>query len=68
MGSLFHNRVVTARTDIPQRTDIGAPIPYRQNKHVLFGQQDGRCGGYGSAFESATYRLNTAFLSSSQRR
>ena len=45
MGGLFHNRLVTARTDIPQRTDIEAPIPYRQNKHVLFGQQEGRCAG-----------------------
>ena len=41
MGELFHNRLVTARTDIPRRTDIDAPIPYRQNKHVLFGQQEG---------------------------
>ena len=36
MGDLFHNRLVTARTDIPRRTDIEAPRPYRQNKHVLF--------------------------------
>ena len=41
MGDLFHNRLVTARTDIPGRTDIDAPVPYRQNKHVLFGQQEG---------------------------
>ena len=45
MGGLFHNRLVTARTDIPRRTDIDAPVPYRQNKHVLFGQQEGRCNG-----------------------
>ena len=45
MGSLFHHGYVTARTDIPQRTDIDAPIPYRQNKHVLFGQQEGLCNG-----------------------
>ena len=45
MGSLFHDRLVTARTDIPRRTDIDAPIPYRKNKHVLFGRQEGRCGG-----------------------
>ena len=51
MGELFHNRLVTARTDIPRRTDIDAPIPYRQNKHVLFGQQEGRCAGCQSAFE-----------------
>ena len=45
MGDLFHNRLVTVRTDIPQRTDIEAPINYRKNKHVLFGQQEGRCSG-----------------------
>ena len=27
MGSLFHHRYVTARTDIPRRTDIEAPVP-----------------------------------------
>ena len=36
---------VTHRTDIPRRTDIDAPKNYRQNKHVLFGQQEGLCGG-----------------------
>lgn len=45
MGSLFHDRLVTTRTDIPQRTDIEAPKNYRQNKHVLFGQQEGQCKG-----------------------
>ena len=45
MGSLFHNRLVTARTDIPRRTDIDVPINYRKNKHVIFGQQEGRCAG-----------------------
>ena len=50
MGELFHNRLVTARTDIPRRTDILTPVPYRQNKHVLFGQQEGRCNGCRSEF------------------
>ena len=45
MGDLFHNRLVTARTDIPRRTDIDAPVPHRKNKYVLFSQQDGRCNG-----------------------
>ncbi len=45
MGDLFHSRFVTARTDIPRRTDIDAPIHYRQNKHVLYGQQEGCCAG-----------------------
>lgn len=45
MGNLFHNRLVTARTDIPRRTDINVPKNYRQNKHVLYGQQEGQCNG-----------------------
>ena len=45
MGDLFHDRLVTARTDIPRRTDIDAPVHYRKNKHVLFGQQEGQCNG-----------------------
>ena len=50
MGGLFHSRLVTARTDIPRRTDIEAPIPYRKQKHVLFGRQEGRCGGCKTEF------------------
>ena len=50
MADLFHNRLVTARTDIPRRTDIETLVPYRQNKHVLFGQQEGRCNGCRSEF------------------
>ena len=45
MGSLFHHGYVTTRTDIPRRTDIDAPKNYRQNKHVLYGQQEGECAG-----------------------
>ena len=45
MGDLFHDRLVTARTDIPRRTDILVPIPYRKQKHVLFGRQEGQCAG-----------------------
>ena len=45
MGDLFHSQLVTARTDIPRRTDIEKPINYRRNKHVLFGRQEGRCNG-----------------------
>ena len=45
MGSLFHHGYVTARTDIPRRTDIETPIPYRKQKHDLFGRQEGKCNG-----------------------
>ena len=51
MGDLFHYGFVTARTDIPRRTDIDAPKNYRQNRHVLYGQQEGRCRGCQSYFE-----------------
>ena len=42
--------LVTARTDIPHRTDVGTLPPYRQQKHVLFGQQEGRCNGCQTEF------------------
>ena len=58
MGNLFHNRLVTARTDIPRRTDIDAPVHYRQNKHILFGQQEGRCAGCRSAFEFRHFEVD----------
>ena len=45
MGSLFHHSYVTARTDTPRRTDIVAPIPYRKQKHDLYGRQEGKCTG-----------------------
>ena len=32
------------RDDVPRRTDIDAPVNYRQNKHVLYGQQEGMQG------------------------
>ena len=58
MGDLFHDRLVTARTDIPRRTDIDAPIPYRQNRHVLFGQQEGRCNGCGGEFPFRMFEVD----------
>ena len=42
--ALWASKVV-ARTDILRRTDIDAPKNYRKNKHVLYGQQEGRCKG-----------------------
>ena len=64
MGSLFHDRLVTARTDIPRRTDIDAPIPYRQNKHVLYGQQEGRCGGCRMDFPFKIFEVDHVIPSS----
>ena len=58
MGSLFYHGYVTARTDIPRRTDIEAPIPYRQNKHVLFGQQEGLCAGCKGDFPFRNFTID----------
>ena len=58
MGDLFHNRLVTARTDFTRCTDIDGPVPYRQNKHVLFGQQEGRCNGCRSEFPLLTLEVD----------
>ena len=44
IGPIYHS-MVTARTDFPRRTDLDQPINYRLNRHVLFGQQEGRCNG-----------------------
>ena len=58
MGSLFHHRFVTARTDIPRRTDVDAPKNYRENKHILYGQQEGRCGGCRTHFEFRHFEVD----------
>ena len=58
MGSLFHHGYVTARTDIPRRTDIDAPIPYRQNKHILFGRQEGICNGCRTEFPFRIFEVD----------
>ena len=58
MGRLFHHGYVTARTDIPRRTDIDAPVHYRQNKHVLFGQQEGLCGGCKMIFPFRNFTID----------
>ena len=58
IGRLFHHGYVTARTDIPRRTDIDAPVPYRQNKHVLFGQQEGLCAGCRGDFPFRNFTID----------
>ena len=49
---------VTARTDIPKRTDVDTPLPYRQNKHVLFGQQEGVCNGCKTEFPFRIFEVD----------
>ena len=58
IGSLFHYGFVTSRTDVPQRTDIDAPKNYRQNKHVLYGQQEGYCNGCQMHFQFKTLTVD----------
>ena len=50
MGNLFRNRLVTARTEIPSRTDIDVPVPHRKTMHVRFDQQEGQCNGCRNEF------------------
>lgn len=58
MGDLFHHGYVTTRADIPRRTDIDTPKNYRQNRHVLYGQQEGRCAGCRTHFEFRHFEVD----------
>ncbi|MXX32745.1 MAG: HNH endonuclease, partial [Chloroflexi bacterium] len=40
------------------RDDIEAPRNYRQNKHVLFGEHEGRCAGCASPFEFRHFEVD----------
>ena len=50
LGSLYRPDMVTARTDIPRRTDLGKLPNYRTHRHVLYGNQEGNCAGCGTHF------------------
>ena len=40
------------RTDVPRRTDLVDEVrEYQNDKHVLYGQQEGHCNGCGGTFE-----------------
>ena len=58
MGDLFHYGFVTARDDIPQRTDLDAPKDYRTHKHVLYGEQEGQCNGCRTHFEFRHFTID----------
>ena len=58
LGDLFHHGFVTARDDIPQRTDIDTPKDYRTHKHVLYGEQEGQCAGCRSFFEFRHFTID----------
>ena len=46
-GPLFRRFVPILRTDTPNRGDINDPsrVCAQSDKHVLYGQQEGRCNG-----------------------
>ena len=48
---LFSNFTPVKRIDVPKRTDLGELPNYRTHKHVLFGKQEGKCGGCRSLFQ-----------------
>ena len=45
LGSLYRPNMITAREDIPIRTDLGELPNYRTHKHTLYGKQEGICAG-----------------------
>ena len=55
---LFHNFVPIRRTDVPKRTDLGELPNYRTHKHILFGKQEGMCGGCRSTFPFRNFTVD----------
>ena len=49
---------VTHRSDVPQRTDLGALPHYRTHKHTLFGRQEGNCAGCHQAFPFRNFTID----------
>ena len=51
IGAMFHQRYVTVRDDIPQRTDLG-PLPAAPtHRRTLYGIHAGDCAGCGEHFQ-----------------
>ena len=44
-------RSIVSRTDIPQRTDLGALPHYKTHRKMLYGEQEGNCAGCATHFE-----------------
>ncbi len=61
MGNLFHNRLVTARIDIPQRTDVQTPrcLTARTSTSSLASRK-GAATGAAPSFLSGSLRLTTS--------
>ena len=58
LGDLYHSRLVAVRTDVPKRTDLGELPDYRTHKHILFGKQEGTCGGCRSTFPFRNFTID----------
>ena len=58
LGDLYRSRLVTVRTDVPKRTDMGELPNYRTHKHVLYGKQEGKCGGCRSLFQFRNFTID----------
>ncbi len=55
---LFRNFSPIRRTDIPRRTDLGKLPNYRENRHQLFGIQEGICNGCKTAFPFRNFTVD----------
>ena len=49
---------LTHRMDIPKRTDRGKPRPRREQKHLLFGMQEGICAGCLTSFPFRNFTID----------
>ena len=49
---------VVYRDDVPRRTDVEAPPPYRTQKQTLFGRQWGKCAGCEHSFDPGHFDID----------
>ena len=54
---LFSLRVIY-RDDVPRRTDVEKPPPYRTQKQTLFGRQWGKCAGCQHSFDPGQFDID----------
>ncbi len=55
---LFSDFTPVKRSDVPKRTDLGKLPHYRTHKHILFGKQEGMCGGCRSSFQFRNFTVD----------
>ncbi len=46
------------KDNVPKRTDLGELPDYRTYKHILFGKQEGVCGGCRSTFQFRNFTVD----------